>query len=140
LLPLDKLPASPFADHTEDDGSLRARLQRLEQLLYSLEPAGPRPGANSGATTQSLVSSRLHPMSVEVERRLETEEWDAVDSLTVRLMLDELVASVRACRGIAVDSSRRLRDVQSGLKEAERVLAREIDRESADRANRESTN
>jgi len=129
-LPLDRLPGSPTIAFDADDTALRGRLERLERLLETHGPAQPPDlslagsGAANSKVFGSLASPRLPPLSDEIERRTHSDEWDAADAVTARVLLDELTASLRGCRLVATAASARLRDVQSALREGQRLLER----------------
>jgi hypothetical protein len=131
-VPLDTLPGSP-PRFDDDSDALSARLHRLERLLEAFGGAHSSLTA-SGQGAASLASPRLRPLTDEITRRVGSEEWDAGDALAVRVLLDELAASVRHCRVVATAASTHLRDVHAALREADRLLAREAVRQASERS------
>jgi hypothetical protein len=130
-VPLDTLPGSP-ARFDDDGDALYARLQRLERLLEAFSSAQTPAVTASGQAATNLASPRLRPLTDEVKRRVGTDEWDAGDALAIRVLLDELAASVRSCRVVATTASAQLRDVHSVLREADRLLTREAARQASE--------
>ena len=138
-MPLERLSGSaPDASRTTD--TLDSRVRRLEQILAAT--GGWRGGASGGgesvdAETAALqrlssIAPRLKELTREIQARVGAGCWDAADILGARVLLEELAAALRSSRLVANRTAARLHEVQNAVKDARRLLNREIARSQKD--------
>lgn len=137
-MPLDSLPDSSRVE--DGDGTaLLERLRHLERLLKEFGTAQP-PDVTGDATDarvrEALISSRLRPLTEQIEGRVGAKSWDVGDALAARVLLDELSVSLRGCRTVANAVTIRLRETHNRLKEARLKVDREAARLAKDEATR----
>ena len=140
-LPLDSRRNSSGIEQ-EDSAALLARLRHLERLLEEFGTAQPPDGSGnlaSAGARDALVSPRVPPFTEAIADRLGVETWDAADAIAARVLLDELIASLRGCRTITNAVSAQLRETHTRLKEGRKKLDREIIRRSRHATRRANT-
>ncbi len=137
-LPLDSLRDSSDAGH-EANAALLERLRHVERLLESFGTAqGPdASGSLAGAIARdALISPRVRPFTEAIADRVGAKTWDVADAIAARVLLDELIASLRGCRAATNAVSVQLRDTHRLLKEGRPKLDREVARRSKDETTR----
>jgi hypothetical protein len=112
--------------------TLDRRVRRLERILAA--SGGTRPAESDGAKSAgadldavqrlALLAPRLTAWTRELESRAGAAPWDAADLLAARLLLDDLHAAVRSCRGVATAASGRMQELQRAIKSGRKYLAR----------------
>jgi hypothetical protein len=104
------------------------RLSRLSRVLETAVDRSRSLAASGSAQTGPLlpdISPRLRAFTKEIEERRSTPEWDAVDGLAARLLLDDLAAALHSCRQVASDAASRLERVATAIGPARRLVKRE---------------
>lgn len=137
-LPLDSLSDSSDLEQAKH-AALLERLRHVTRLLESFGTAQPpdTSGNLAGASARdALISPRVRPFTETITDRLGVETWDVADAIAARVLLDELIASLRGCRAVTNAVSVQLRDTHQRLKEGRAKLDREVARRSKDEATR----
>jgi hypothetical protein len=123
------------------DDTLDSRLARLEALLDRVTPASPaRPATSRDTHEPSLDASvldnlaatadRLRALAAEIDSRTMTEEWDAADRLTARLLTEHLAAAVRDCRVVTSAAADQIDLADRAISDIEHALDAQRDREA----------
>jgi hypothetical protein len=123
------------------DDTLDGRLARLESLLDRVTPASPARAATSrGVNESSLDASvldglaatadRLRKLAAEIDSRALTEEWDAADRLTARLLTEHLAAAVRDCRVVTTAAAEQIDLAERAVSDIEHALDAQRDRDA----------
>jgi hypothetical protein len=129
---LDKLTSSR-TETTRPDSDLDTRVRRLAELIDSVSATRtPEPApnvfenANAAAIRRlSVAATRLHQLTEEIDRRVRVGDWDAMDTLCARLLLDEIVVALRSCRIVATTCRERLEGVRDLVREGQRFIQRD---------------
>lgn len=126
---------------THGDNSLEARLLRLEALLDAAAPAAagssaPASGELDPATLDRLavLADRLRRLTTAIDERIRACDWDAVDQMAARLLLDQLTTATRDCRTVAAAATARLLQAETAVTDIQRELDREKQRADGLRA------
>ena len=127
---------------THGDNSLEARLLRLEALLDVATPAAA--GGHHSAPTGELdpatldrlaaLADRLRRLTTAIDERTGACDWDAVDQMAARLLLDQLTAAARDCRTVAAAATARLAQAETAVTDIQHELDREKPRADGLRA------
>lgn len=110
-----------------------ARLLGLEQILATSRSALGSPGIGDGDAAELMLGSvmieRIRRTTSELERR-RTGDIDAIDALTMRLLLVDYVAAVSHLRAVVRITERRLTGASAAIKEGGRRVERALDEAS----------
>ena len=91
---------------------------------YRLSAAAVASGELDSAVLDRVAATaeRLGLLVGELRQEVPTDEWNAADRLTARLLLNELTTAVRGCRAAAAAAGARLQRVERALAGATRLL------------------
>jgi hypothetical protein len=109
--------------------TLDGRVRRLAQILTaSGRHVETNRDESQGATALKHFSASLgliQQLTAEVRSRIGTDDWDASDALTARLLLDALSSAVRTCRVVSDVASSSLVEVERTMKKGHHFIHRE---------------
>jgi hypothetical protein len=116
---------------------------RLEALLDAGAPTtaarrgGAPPGELDPATLDRLavLADRLRRLTAAIDERASACDWDAVDQMAARLLLDDLTTATRdCCRTVATAAATHLARAEAAVTDIQRELDREKQRADGLRA------
>jgi cell division protein ZapA (FtsZ GTPase activity inhibitor) len=114
---------------------------RLEALLDAGAPASA--GGSASATGDldpatldrlAVLADRLRRLTTAIDERTRAGDWDAVDQMAARLLLDQLTTAARDCRTVAAAATARLAQAEAAVTDIQRELDRERQRADGVRA------
>jgi hypothetical protein len=113
------------------DLDVASRLERLEQLLDqcripSAADAGRGPDAEAAVIRLEGLLNRIQRLAREVQSGLaHRHDADALDGVTIRLLLDDYAAAVQQLRASTIDAGRRLAMVAHVIGDGRRFIREE---------------
>jgi hypothetical protein len=98
------------------------RLREIERILS--HPKTPAPGDHADAVAVHLAevaSTRIRELTSTLQRRSD-EAVDAIDGLTMRLLLNDFVVAVGHFRAVARDAAARIDGAVVPIKSMQRIM------------------
>jgi len=117
-----------------DNHDLAQRLQRLEAYVAARPPHGDAPSTNSDLADwhmRSVVLDRIARLTMELQQRGNVA-LDAVDTLEMRLLLNDYAASTTHLRAVTRIAGQGIATASSHLQNVRAVIERQLQREEKD--------